>query len=312
MCWLPRLQLGLLAVTQITFDFASGSQMTKEAAFGQGIRRISAILQTLGRGPDSGLRLTDVALETDLNKATVHRLLNGLCQVGLVEPDPLTGRFHLGPEMFALGSAAAKRFGLNGIARPHLVRLEGKTNDTNYLSVRSGFESVCVDRCEGSYPIKVLTLNIGDRRPLGIGGGGLTLLSFMPDDEIELAIEANKERLAAFPTVDIPKLYSLVEASRQQGYAFFDGYVIPEMSSMGVPVMGPDGRVIAAIAIAAISSRLQRDRREVLLEMMNAEARALEASLLSLTLNGPVAPDDVVDHKPGIPTTAERRRRSDR
>src|SRR5690606_5448396 len=147
--------------------------MAKVGAFGQGIRRVNAVLQALGRGPRSGLRLTDVALETKLNKATTHRLLSGLCEVGLVEQDEATGQFHLSFEMFVLGSAAMNRYGLAEIARTHLTRLESKTSDTVYLSVRSGFDAVCIDRYEGSYPVKVLTLNIGDRRPLGIGGGGL-------------------------------------------------------------------------------------------------------------------------------------------
>lgn len=256
--------------------------MAKVGAFGQGIRRINAVLQALGRGPRSGLRLTDVALETKLNKATAHRLLSGLCDVGLVEQDEATGQFHLSFEMFVLGSSAVNRYGLSEIARTHLIRLESKSNDTTYLSVRSGFDAVCIDLHEGSYPVKVLTLNVGDRRPLGIGGGALALLAFMPDAEIEKAIKANRERLEAYPGITIPKLYSLIETTRRQGYAFFDGLVVPEMAGLGVPIIGQGGRVIAAMAVAAIRDRMQGERRAKLLEWMTAEAKALEAKLSTL------------------------------
>jgi DNA-binding IclR family transcriptional regulator len=274
--------------------------MAKVSAFGQGIRRISTVLQVLGRAPSAGLRLTDVALAADLNKATAHRLLNGLSQVGLVEQDVANGRFHLGPEMFILGSAAVKRYGLNATAHSHLVRLENKTDDTAYVTVRAGLDCVCIDRFEGNYPIKVQTLNIGDRRPLGISAGGLVLLAALSDEELSSVMEANRDRFSNYPMLDIPKLYGLVEATRRQGYAFFDAYVIPEMSSIGVPIRGPDGNVIAAMAIAAISSRLQPERREVLLELMNAEARALEASLSSLTA-GPIEPG-VPSAVPSLPS----------
>jgi DNA-binding IclR family transcriptional regulator len=263
--------------------------MATASAFGQGIRRISTVLQVLGRAPVEGLRLTDVAVETDLNKATAHRLLSGLSQVGLVDQDEATGRFHLGPEMFILGTAAARRYGLNAAVHPHLVKLESKTSDTVYITVRAGFDLVCVDRYEGGYPIKVQTLNVGDRRPLGISAGGLVLLASLPEEELNRVIEANRERFANYPMLDVPKLYSLVEATRRQGYAFFDAYVIPEMSSIGVPIHGPDGKVIAALALAAISSRLQRERREVLLELMNAEAREIEAGLAEMTISSPTA-----------------------
>jgi DNA-binding IclR family transcriptional regulator len=256
--------------------------MAKVGAFGQGIRRINAVLQALGRGPRSGLRLTDVAAQTKLNKATAHRLLSGLCEVGLVEQDNTSGQFHLSFEMFILGSAAVNRYGLSEIARTHLLRLESKSNDTTYLSVRSGLDAVCIDRHEGSYPVKVLTLNVGDRRPLGIGGGGLALLAFMPDAEIDKTLEANRKRLEAYAGITIPKLYSLIETTRRQGYAFFDGLVVPEMAGMGVPIIGQGGRVIAAMGVAAIRDRMQGERRSNLLDWMKAEAKALEAKLSTL------------------------------
>jgi hypothetical protein len=37
------------------------------------------------------------------------------------------------------------------------------------LVARTGDEAVCLECIEGSFPIKVLTLRAGDRRPLGIG-----------------------------------------------------------------------------------------------------------------------------------------------
>ncbi|HEX7114543.1 MAG TPA: IclR family transcriptional regulator [Steroidobacter sp.] len=257
--------------------------MANISAFGQGIRRIALLLQTLGRGSPLGMRLTDIAAQTRLNKATVHRLLAGLNQVGLIEQDELTGRFHLGFEMFALGSSVISRYGLRELAHPHLVRIESLCNDTTYLSVRSGFEAVCIDRYEGSYPVKVLTLNVGDHRPLGIGAGSLALLAFMPDAEIDKALEANRERLKAYPAVDVPKLYALIEATRRQGYAFFDGLVVEEMAALGLPIMGRNGQALAAIGVAAVRSRMQRERREQLLGYMKEEAAALQAKLETLT-----------------------------
>jgi DNA-binding IclR family transcriptional regulator len=257
--------------------------MAKESAFGQGIRRVTSLLQALGHGPRSGMRLIDIATATKLSKPTAYRLLTGLNEVGLVEHDEATGHFHLGFEMFVLGSSAIGRYGISEIARPHLVRLESRCHDTTYLSVRSGFDSVCIDRHEGSYPVKVLTLNVGDRRPLGIGGAALALLAFMPDAEIDKVIEANRARLASYPNVDVPKLYALIELSRRQGYAFFDGLVVPEMAAIGLPIIGRGGKVVAAMGVSAIRSRMLRERREELVKYMKEAAAAVQARLETLT-----------------------------
>lgn len=257
--------------------------MAKVEAAGQGVFRVSAVLKVLGAGPRTGMRLTDVASAAKLNKATAHRLLAALQDVGFVEQDPDTGLFHLSFEMFMLGSAAVNRYGFSEIARPHLERLANRTTDTAYISLRSGFDAVCVDRQVGSFPIPVLILGVGDRRPLGIGGASLAILSFMSDDEIEEALEANRDQIETFPRLDISRIWSLVEAARRDGYAFFDGLVVPEMSAVGVPVMNRSGRVIAALGVSALRTRLEPDRRRTIIEWMKAEARLVEERLASLT-----------------------------
>lgn len=249
----------------------------------QGIERVSAILRSLSKLHKTGARLTDVAEETGLSKPTVHRLLAGLAKVGLIEQDSEKSLFFLSFEMFALGAAAANRYGLVDIARSHLTRLESRTNDTVFLSVRSGADAICVHRIEGSYPIKVLTLAVGDRRPLGVGAGSLALLAFLPDEEVERIIEINRDRLSALPGFSVPKLYEMVEATRQAGYSFNEGLIIPDMYALGVPVVGIGGRPIAAISVAAVTSRLDNARRAKVVQWLKDEAKALEKRMAALT-----------------------------
>ena len=71
----------------------------------------------------------------------------------------------------AWATAAKHRFSFVRLAEPALERLAHRTQDTVYLVARVGDEIVCLDAREGSFPIKALTLNVGDRRPLGIGAG---------------------------------------------------------------------------------------------------------------------------------------------
>ena len=64
-------------------------------------------------------------------------------------------------------------------------RLAERTQDTVFLSARDRDEAVCLERVIGDYPIKTLTLSIGDRRPLGVGAGSLALLSALSDRAAE-------------------------------------------------------------------------------------------------------------------------------
>ena len=82
-----------------------------------------------------------------------------------------------------MGLAAARQFDIRGICRPVLQRLALRAGDTAYLIVRSSDEAVCIDLQEGPSPIRVVTLQVGSRRPLGVGAGGLAILAALPTAE---------------------------------------------------------------------------------------------------------------------------------
>lgn len=220
---------------------------------------------------------------TGLGKATTHRLLRSLMRIGFVQQDPATRLYSLGLEIFALGAAAANRFDIAMHARPAMRRLAELSGDTVYLSVRAGTQALCLDRQLGDFPIRTLTLNVGDRRPLGVGAGSLALLAFQDADEIDGILAAVEGELAVYPGFDVPTVRRLVSVAREQGYAFNNGRLVRGMSAVGVPVLMPGGEVAAALSIAAISSRMEGARRAMLVEALQTEAANLIQAMSPLS-----------------------------
>src|SRR5256885_14029580 len=95
-------------------------------------------------------------------------------------------------------------------------RLQAETQDTCYLTLRSGFDAVCLDRREGLSPIRVLTLDVGSRRPLGVGAAGLAILLRLSDGEAESLIQAAGPRLARYNRMDMDTMRTLLTESREQ------------------------------------------------------------------------------------------------
>lgn len=242
----------------------------------QAVERAAAVLAALANGDEHGRRMTDVAAETGLQRSTAHRILSTLEQIGFVERDEASSRYYLGYLLFSLGMSATRRFGLTELAEESTSRLAERTEDTVFLSVRTGHQALCIDRVVGSYPIKTLTLSVGDLRPLGVGSGSLALLAWLPDDEIDTIIAANETALAAYPRFDRASLLELVATSRADGYAFNDGRILPAMSAVGVPVRGRRGRPVAALSVAAIDARMEHDRRERIVAWLTEEAALME------------------------------------
>lgn len=248
------------------------------SAASSSIDRVASVLRALAEGSGAGRRLSEIAVASGLGKTTTHRLLSSLAQVGFVDQDAGSRRYRLGFGLFALGMAAANRFDVIELARPSLDRLAEETGDTVFLSVRDRFDAVCLDRRIGSFPIKTLTLSIGDRRPLGVGAGSLALLAFMEDAEIERALQANAPRLDK-PAFEPLALRQLIVETRAQGFSFNAGRIIPDMLAVGVPVFGLRKEAVGALSVAAISPRLEPERRASIVRALKREADSLRQRL---------------------------------
>ena len=248
----------------------------------QSVERAVNLLRAVVSGGRDGRRLTDLAGDSGLSKSTVHRMMGALIETGLVDQDRDTKLFCPGIELFRLGRAAAERFSVVEFARPALAHLAERIGDTVFLSVPVGHESLCVDRQIGAFPIKALTVEVGDRRPLGIGSGSLALLAYRRDHEIEAALAANQSRHATFARFDPETLRQLVVTTRRQGFAFIEGQLIEGMSAVGVPILDHHGRAVAALSVAAISRRLQASRRRSVVSMLKVQAHQIEQRLAAL------------------------------
>ena len=245
----------------------------------QSIDRAISVLQSICSRGGRGVRLGEVSTMTGLSKSTAHRILSTLIRSGLVEQEAPSTSLYPGFELLVMGAAAANRFGLSELAIEGMHRLADRTGDTVFLTARSGVEAVCVERVVGSFPIKTLTLNVGDRRPLGVGAGSLALVSFLNDEAANRCIEANAERYRQFGRLTSSVVRSLVQRSRRDGYSLNDARVIPDMSAIGLPVRGLNGQPVAALSVAAVSSRLEGQRRRSVVGWLREETAKLEAAM---------------------------------
>jgi len=243
--------------------------------------RLMTILDALSRASAHGLRLTDIVEVTGLGKTTAHRLLNGLAEHGVVDYDTEMARYFVGIRLLSWAASARNRFGIAKLAEPTLSRLARKTQDTVYLIGKVGDHSVCLDSREGTFPIKVLTLNIGDQRPLGIGAGSMAMLAAMTDAEVERILAQQKDERDQYALSDA-KLREMIALTHSNGYAYNDTHIYKNMAEMtgmaavAVALRRSDGQPAGAIHVTSVTSRLAGARRENVASMILAECRQLE------------------------------------
>jgi len=243
----------------------------------QAVRRVADLLRALASEGADGARLVDVARHCRLERPTAHRLLKALVAERMVMRDPSTRRYLLGPLVFELGLAAQPQFRARERCSAALLRLAEASGDTVFLTMRSGLDAVCIDRREGAFPIRTLTLDVGTRRPLGIGAGGLALLVALDDDEVEALVVANAWRLAAYGGTRAQVVLEMVKRSRRLGYALNDRQATPGAVSVGMAIPNRHGAPYLAISIGAIASRMGPARQRELAKLIRTEVRAIDA-----------------------------------
>ena len=248
----------------------------------QSIERALLLVREIAAHNRGGSRLLDLATRTGLQRPTVHRMLKCLAEENMVQQDPDTHRYFLGSMVFELGLTAAPRYNLREICHPALTRIAEATGDTAFLTQRSGLDSVCIDRREGTFPIKTFTLEIGMRRPLGVGTGSLAILSALSEEEIRQIINANAVRLPEYG-LTVNSLTAQVRRAQKIGYAVREAPTLAGVRSIGLALRNQSGMAFAALSISTISSRMNDKRVVELATMIKNEIRLIEKQLATGT-----------------------------
>ncbi len=243
------------------------------------LRRAAAIVQVIAESGDAGVRLIDITQATGLRRATVHRLCRTLQSLGWVRQPRDRQRYYLGGALPVLTSLLPSRRRLAKAGRATLDRVAEETEDTAFLFLHDGLDALCIDRREGAYPVKPLLVDVGDRRPLGLGAAGLAILAFLPEDErpgvLELLFESREECRARGRAVIETDLAS----ARRNGYADYNAGLVSGVAGIAVPIIGPAGLPVGAISVAGVESRWPQRRRQAFADVLHREAYRVAKAL---------------------------------
>ena len=153
-----------------------------------------------------------------------------------------------------------------------------ETGDTVFFTVLHGYESICLSRNEGDFPIRNQLIKPGDRWPLGVGAGACAILAALSDTEVDDVLARNAAlRANRFARCTDEAIRRLIRETRDKGYCVQPGLIIDGSWAVGVPVFDINNRPVASISIAAIESRLGASRSVTLGNRLMQASRELTA-----------------------------------
>lgn len=234
--------------------------------------RALAVLDALADGGDLGTN--EIARRTGLPPSTVSRQLGTLVGSGLVEHDPVSGRYRLGVKIVRLANAVLARLDVRQIARPHLEELVRSTGETATLHVPGDEDAVTVDVVQSPHFVQHVT-QLGRPSIAHASSAGKVMLAFtdrpLPQGPLRAYTAKTITTRAA--------LAAEIERVRVQGFAEAFEEREPGLNAIAAPVWSANGVLAAIVALQGPTARFGRHGVRAALPHLLERARAISESL---------------------------------
>jgi DNA-binding IclR family transcriptional regulator len=247
------------------------------------VARAMTVLQCFQNAPT--LSLADITRASGLDKGTVRRLLGTLETQDFVTYDPASLQYCLGAQLRRLAAGALGSLDLRSMAVPALYALASELSVTAYLSVYRDGCAICLERIHETNGFAVQNWKVGGTMPLNCGGAPKLLTAYQSPAEIERAL---REPLPALTPKTITSRESLrrrLKQIRARGWELAVDDVVVGLSTLAVPILAQDGKLVCAISIAGLTPQLYARGRPPHLDRFLAVAENIRARLPDTTLN---------------------------
>ena len=237
--------------------------------------KLFAIFETLCiQGEMSAAQLSR---HLDINKGSVHRVLNTLRELGYVEDSSKVGQYLPTLKISGLGRQVEAKSSLAGLVRPFMKELLAKFNVVVNLGIFSGHHVHVVERLNPSgTPVSIV---MDYTVPAYCSALGKLFLSRMSDAQVAQYLKQVQPVAYTEHTITTYEgLRAELAKVREQGYAVDDRELNLNLSCVAMPILDHSGNLLAALSLAGLpeASGPAFDQK---LEDLRAAARSISKKM---------------------------------
>jgi DNA-binding IclR family transcriptional regulator len=243
------------------------------------LQKALRILLYMGEnGPDMGV--TQLASGLNLNKTTVHRLLNAMKKFDLIEKNPEGDRYRLGLKLHELGTRAVESRTLWTEAHRFLLELSRASRETVSLAVPGPGGVLCLDRVDSRDSIITVRTPIGARFPAHCTAVAKAALAYLPEEELDAILSiGGLTPYTPFTLTNLSAVKRNLREVAERGYALDSQELERGLSGVAAPVRSREGRVIAAVGMAGPTPRFRGKELAQKIALTKEIAASISASL---------------------------------
>lgn len=210
------------------------------------------VLQTFDRR-HAEMTLSEVAARANLNPAAARRSLLTLEQLGYVTRNGR--RFLLTPKVLRISEAFLSSIGVQEVVQQHLQEISDVTGDSASLGVLDDSEVLYI----ATVPVKRqfhVAPSTGTRYPAYCSSMGRAMLAYASEEIVSAALDAHPLEKRTEATLTEPaRIRERLGVVRETGFSEIHEEVEYGVVSLAVPILGSDGRAIAAINCSSTPER---------------------------------------------------------
>jgi DNA-binding IclR family transcriptional regulator len=238
--------------------------------------------------PDNSPRGTlELCNELGMKPATVSRILSILKEHRFVEQNA-DRKYLLGEVTAAMGQAISesRTARLIAVARPHLIRLNGKLNENIQLELLHDNNVKIALVIPGTKVVRVhLTAKPGAWVGVNATAGGKAILAFLAPERLGGIIKAYPELQGFQPDTitDWNELKQQLAQIRKAGLAYDFNEYLEDVCAVGTPLFDYADEVIGAVTVCVPSLRAAIISKQTTIALLKKTAESITANLRDLS-----------------------------
>jgi DNA-binding IclR family transcriptional regulator len=226
------------------------------------------------------LTVSQVASRLAINRATSHRLLATLRELGYAEKDE-NDRYYLTLKVLEMGMGISVHSEVSRIARLYMQELSLAFNETVNLGYFDGRDIFHLDKID-SKEILRMDSELGSRAPAYCTALGKAVLAFLPAEELNDYLARTKLHAFTENTVTSKKqLRKELDEIRKNGFSRDHEELAYGLRCVAVPVFDHSDRPSYAISLSGPSMRMTEDRVQAMQVKIQQVSRRLSQKMRS-------------------------------
>lgn len=223
--------------------------------------------------------VTEIAQAIGVNKSTAFRIMQTFLASNIVEKNPETLCYKIGPAILRLSHQYYSGLNAVSLSKSYMVRLSEVYDESVHLCALSNSSAVIVEQITAGGRL-IANAKIGAAESLYCSAVGKCLLAFADSNRQEKMLsEIAFEKFTDKTITNETELKRELEKIQEQGFALDDCEISEDIRCVGAPIFNSKGECRFSISVSGAKSRMSQEKIVKITQGLKKASEAISQEL---------------------------------